>query len=65
MRLDEFYNLLNILGKLREMIGEVFTPEVIRQLKSKRLRALVQFKKPTKMEELKQTRKSGKKLKQS
>jgi DNA mismatch repair protein MSH6 len=45
MRLDEFYNLLSILKKVKEIITDVFTSDVIKSLRSKRLKALVTFKK--------------------
>ncbi len=45
-RLDEFYNLLSLLKKLKEIISDVFDKDALRVLKSKRLKALVQFKKP-------------------
>ena len=40
-RLDEFYNLLSLLKKLKELICDVFDKEALRVLKSKRLKALV------------------------
>ena len=42
-RLDEFYNLLSHLTKLKEIIQEVFDKDALSKLKSRRLRALVQF----------------------
>ena len=44
-RLDEFYTLLGVLKKLQDIITEVFDKDVLKVLRSKRLRALVQFKK--------------------
>lgn len=42
-RLDEFHSLLSVLKKLGEIIGEVFTKDVLKGLRSRRLKALVQF----------------------
>ena len=44
-RLDEFYTLLGVLKKLQDIITEVFDKDVLKVLRSKRPRALVQFKK--------------------
>eukprot|EP00347_Sterkiella_histriomuscorum_P017253 403350104 len=42
-RLDEFYSLLELISQLIEIIEDVFDKDVIKGLKSTRLRALVQF----------------------
>lgn len=42
-RLDEFYNLLNHLKKLKSIISEVFDKDAIKKLQSSRLKALVTF----------------------
>lgn len=42
-RLDEFYTLLAMLGKLKDTITEIFTKDALKLLRSKRLKALVQF----------------------
>jgi DNA mismatch repair ATPase MutS len=40
-RLDEFYTLLSMLNKVRETITEIFNHDIIKTLRSKRLKALV------------------------
>ena len=42
-RLDEFYNLLSMLSNLQEVLNDVFGAEVVKSLKSRRLKALVRF----------------------
>lgn len=42
-RLDEFYNLLSMLSSLQEVLNDVFGADVVKSLKSRRLKALVRF----------------------
>ena len=42
-RLDEFYNLLSMLSNLQEVLNDVFGADVVKSLKSRRLKALVRF----------------------
>jgi hypothetical protein len=44
-RLDEFYTLLNYLKRLRTIIQEVMEDSNAKNIKSKRLRALLTFRK--------------------
>ena len=44
-RLDEFYNLLGILNQIKEIIQDIFEGDVVKGLKSQRLKALVSFSK--------------------
>ena len=43
-RLDEFHSLLSELKRLSEILNDVFNEDAIKTLRSKRLRALVQYK---------------------
>ena len=43
-RLDEFYYLLGLLSTLKEILTDVFDEDVLRSLKSRRLKALVRCK---------------------
>jgi DNA mismatch repair protein MSH6 len=42
-RLDEFYTLLNNLKKLKDVVLEIFTDDIVKRLRSERLKALVTF----------------------
>lgn len=43
-RLDEFHKLLSVLGVVRDTVTDIFTKDVVKGIKSKRLKALVTFK---------------------